>query len=354
MATRRRRSGSRRGVGRTSGNLNPLQGTLGTLLRTTLQQVGAVKNVVERQARSSLQQLDGVMLQRRRREALMRLGEVVLDMIDEGQDQGGEAAAPWDALAEHPLIAPIIDEIDSLDDRISEREQDGDTADPASFVEPPSSAAMSGIADTIARSVAESISHAGSFISTDDGTVSAASMRQVGAVGSPSPGQQPLPREPVPAPAKPPQRATPMQAWRPSTMPEAAPQPAPTDAVKAARAPAAPAPADTVPAAHAAPAPAENAPDIAMEAAPDAAPAVAPDAAKAVANVPAASEASDRTASPSSKHAPGPRRGRRSGASAETVKPAPATPRGGIVFADADGPDPDDDLASYMTDEDVP
>lgn len=88
-----------------SGGALDIQGTLGTLLRTTLHQMGAVKDAVERQARSSLDQLDTAKLQRRRREALARLGEVVWDLAVSGEL--GELAARSE-------VAALLDEIDAL------------------------------------------------------------------------------------------------------------------------------------------------------------------------------------------------------------------------------------------------
>jgi hypothetical protein len=89
-----------------SGGALDIQGTLGTLLRTTLHQMGVVKDAVERQARSSLEQLDTAKLQRRRREALARLGEVVWDLAVNGEL--GE-------LGERGEVAALLDEIEALE-----------------------------------------------------------------------------------------------------------------------------------------------------------------------------------------------------------------------------------------------
>lgn len=89
-----------------SGGALDIQGTLGTLLRTTLHQMGVVKDVVERQARSSLGQLDTAKLQRRRREALARLGEVVWDLACSGEL--GE-------LAERSEVTAVLDELHELE-----------------------------------------------------------------------------------------------------------------------------------------------------------------------------------------------------------------------------------------------
>jgi hypothetical protein len=108
MAHRRRSS---RGRGPRGGALD-VQGTLGTLLRTTLHQVGVVREVVERQARSSLANLDQVMLQRKRRDTLARLGELVYDMA---RDHG------LASLAGHTQVAELIAEVDEIDLRLEER-----------------------------------------------------------------------------------------------------------------------------------------------------------------------------------------------------------------------------------------
>lgn len=103
MASRRRDRGRRpRG-----GVPVDIQGTLGTLLRTTLHQVGVVKEAVERQARSSLGQLDSVMMERRRRDALARLGEAVWNMARDGE---------LGALAGHPEVAGPLGELAELEE----------------------------------------------------------------------------------------------------------------------------------------------------------------------------------------------------------------------------------------------
>jgi hypothetical protein len=108
--------------GRRSRSAAPLniQGTLGTLLRTTLHQMGVVKDAVERQARSSLSQLDAVMLQRRQREMLARLGEVIWERA-----RNGELVE----LAEHGEIAAIFDELAELEARAPQGAWPGDGDD---------------------------------------------------------------------------------------------------------------------------------------------------------------------------------------------------------------------------------
>ena len=102
-----------------SGGALDIQGTLGTLLRTTLHQMGVVKDAVERQARSSLGQLDTAKLQRQRREALSRLGEVVWDLACSGEL--GE-------LAERSEITAVLDELHELE---ASAEQGAEPSEPA-------------------------------------------------------------------------------------------------------------------------------------------------------------------------------------------------------------------------------
>ena len=70
--------------------------------------MGVVKDAVERQARSSLSQLDTVMGQRRERETLARLGELVRERARNGE---------LIELAEHAEIAAILDELAELEAR---------------------------------------------------------------------------------------------------------------------------------------------------------------------------------------------------------------------------------------------
>ncbi len=98
-----------------------LSGTLGTLLRNTLEQVGAVKDVVERQARTSLEQLDSVMLERQKRDALANLGELIWDLT-----RAGRMPTDLRQLSEDRDFSALIDEIDEIQARIAdERDRDG-------------------------------------------------------------------------------------------------------------------------------------------------------------------------------------------------------------------------------------
>jgi hypothetical protein len=95
-----------------SDRAGPLRGTLKTLLRTTIHQVGAVSDVARRSARSQKQRLDGALLERRRREVLAELGDSLYQLV---QDQEIE-------LDELPELARWVDEVEELDRRIAEAE----------------------------------------------------------------------------------------------------------------------------------------------------------------------------------------------------------------------------------------
>lgn len=108
MADRRRSGRGRRYQG---GGALDIQGTLGTLLRSTLHQVGMVRDVVERQARSSLANLDHAMLQRKRRDTLARLGELAYEMIRD--HRAG-------MMTGHPEVGELIAEVEEIDERLQE------------------------------------------------------------------------------------------------------------------------------------------------------------------------------------------------------------------------------------------
>jgi hypothetical protein len=83
------------------------KGTLGLLLRTTLDQVGAVKDAVEKQARSQKGRFDQALDDRRRRDALAELGEEIYRLA--GRQELGD-------LALNPTIAMHLERIDALDE----------------------------------------------------------------------------------------------------------------------------------------------------------------------------------------------------------------------------------------------
>ena len=98
------RSGSRGSRG-SRGSAGP-RGTLGTLLRTTLAQAGVVREVLERGAREGRARLDAAQRGRRRDQALIRLGETVLEAVRAGEAQD---------LFDLPDVADALAEIDGLD-----------------------------------------------------------------------------------------------------------------------------------------------------------------------------------------------------------------------------------------------
>ena len=79
-----------------------LRGTLGTLLRTA---VPAVRDVIERGAREGRARLDDALSGRRRGDALVELGEIVLDLIRRGEID----------VAELPEVADIVHHLDEMD-----------------------------------------------------------------------------------------------------------------------------------------------------------------------------------------------------------------------------------------------
>ena len=98
---------SRRGRG------GELRGTLGTLLRTTLAQVGTVRDALERGAREGRARLDDARLGRRHEEALAELGAIVLDRV-----RSGDLAD----LEEIREIAEAIAQIEEIEARLDERD----------------------------------------------------------------------------------------------------------------------------------------------------------------------------------------------------------------------------------------
>lgn len=83
-----------------------LKSTLGSLLRTTLDQASAVRDVVEQQTRSKGGLLDQAFAQRKRTAALANLGEEVYRLAKQGQI--GE-------LLLEPQVGMLIGELEQLD-----------------------------------------------------------------------------------------------------------------------------------------------------------------------------------------------------------------------------------------------
>src|SRR5258708_27209510 len=99
-------------AGQRRGGFKPteLRGTLGTLLRTTLAQAGAVRDAIERGAREGRSRLDDVRTNRRRSDALAELGEIVLELVRDGEID----------LAELPEAREVVARRDELDARDAE------------------------------------------------------------------------------------------------------------------------------------------------------------------------------------------------------------------------------------------
>lgn len=100
------RKGSRGGSRGSRSSSGGPRGTLGTLLRTTLAQAGVVREVLERGAREGRARLDDARRVRRRDQALIRLGEAVLEAVRAGEAQD---------LFDLPDVADALAEIDGLD-----------------------------------------------------------------------------------------------------------------------------------------------------------------------------------------------------------------------------------------------
>lgn len=90
-----------------------LRGTLGTLLRTTFQQAGIVRDAIERGARSGRARLDDLRADRERHDALAELGGLVLELIRNGEIDLGEL----------PEAEPIVARLDQLDESDDQAEQ---------------------------------------------------------------------------------------------------------------------------------------------------------------------------------------------------------------------------------------
>jgi len=118
---RQRRGGS--GSSGSTFRTPELRGTLGTLLRTTLQQAGTIRDAIERGAREGRSRLDEARTARRRLDALAELGEIVLDLIRRDEID----------LSELPEAADIVRYLDELDaDAHSDHDDDDER-----FAKPP-------------------------------------------------------------------------------------------------------------------------------------------------------------------------------------------------------------------------
>jgi hypothetical protein len=102
-----------------------LRGTLGTLVRSTIEQVGAMRDVALRSTQTQRGWFDAAVLARKRREALADLGEIIYGLaasgrLDDELDRDVRAA---------------IEVIDDLDARIAEAERRASGAAAEGFAE---------------------------------------------------------------------------------------------------------------------------------------------------------------------------------------------------------------------------
>ncbi len=86
---------------------------LGSLFRTTVQQLDAVREVVDQKVREGKMQLDLTLLKRKRRDALARLGEAVADLAARGHISEED----------FPELSSPLSEIEALDERIALEER---------------------------------------------------------------------------------------------------------------------------------------------------------------------------------------------------------------------------------------
>ena len=128
--------------------------TLGSLLRSTLEQAGVVREVLERGARTGRARLDEARAGRRRSTALAELGEIVLELVRAGEVE----------LDELPEIAEVVAELDRIDvDTDSGGDDRGGRADwsrSRSAMQPVPTAAQSGWRDDRDRPVSAPSSRA--------------------------------------------------------------------------------------------------------------------------------------------------------------------------------------------------
>ncbi len=100
---------TRRGLGGAE-----LSETLGSLLRSTIEQAGVVRDVLERGARTGRARIDEARAERRRSTALAELGEIVLELVRSGEVE----------LSELPEIGDVVAELDRID---ADGEGDGES-----------------------------------------------------------------------------------------------------------------------------------------------------------------------------------------------------------------------------------
>ena len=201
---------------RRGGGFRPpeIRGTLGTLLRTTLEQAGAVRDALERGAREGRSRLDEALSHRRRKDALADLGALVLDLIRRGEIDLGE-------LPEARDLVRFLDDLDA-----------SDPADPDDRIaQPPTRRRFDSRPRAPSRSQAPDRSRAADRApdddgdsddardSDDDGTVSATRDGRLGRSSGPASSSDRW---------SPPKPSSPARVWRPSLVDDD-PPPEPRD-----------------------------------------------------------------------------------------------------------------------------
>ncbi|MCX5742578.1 MAG: hypothetical protein NT062_08785 [Proteobacteria bacterium] len=91
-----------------------LKGTLGSLLRTTIQQAGVVRDVLARGVSEGRARIDDTRANRRRQDALAELGEIVLELVRRGEIDPTEL----------PEVHDVLHTLDELDGEPSDHAHD--------------------------------------------------------------------------------------------------------------------------------------------------------------------------------------------------------------------------------------
>jgi hypothetical protein len=84
-----------------------LKGTLGSLFRTTLQQAGSFRQVLEREARSTRSWIEATRQARRKKDLLAELGLITYELAVRGE---------LGDLAEYPELSMYVQQLDALEE----------------------------------------------------------------------------------------------------------------------------------------------------------------------------------------------------------------------------------------------
>lgn len=95
------------------GGPGDLKSQIGSFLRSTLQQLDNVREVVVQKTKASRMQLDVTLLKRKRKDALAKIGEVVARLADAGRIDEED----------FPELSGPLAELDALDERIAREER---------------------------------------------------------------------------------------------------------------------------------------------------------------------------------------------------------------------------------------